>query len=298
MIILLTGASGFIGQALVNEILKTGSHELVLLTTKQFQGIKSIPHGDYSFTKQDFYNNGVAHIDVVIHLGAFIPKSAKEANDINRTTSNIQNTLWLLNNLPSMPSRVIFISSTDVYGKGCGEKMNEETPLRPDTLYGWSKVYCEILIKTWCLENGVDHQILRLGHIYGPGEEAYSKLIPVTIRRVLRGENPRLFTIGEEKRSFLYIDDCVRLINRALDLTKGQDPINIVSSQIFSIRDIVGDIIKLGGRDIQMDVVENVSSGQDLIFENNKMQQYLGVEITSFQDGIRNEYLHFLNKES
>ena len=56
----------------------------------------------------------------------------------------------------------------------------EETNTIPKSLYGWSKLYCEKMVEQYGELNGIDTQVLRVGHVYGTGEEGYKKIIPET----------------------------------------------------------------------------------------------------------------------
>ena len=169
MNILITGANGFIGRKLLEVICNNTSYRtynIVLLTSKEMLGYTSIIHNNYSFEKADFLRKGIQYIDVLIHLGAFTPKSTSESNQIEGCISNIINTEYLLNNLPSIPKKIIFLSTLDVYGT-VSNIISEDSHTIPETLYGHSKLFLEKMILEWSKINKVTPQILRIGHIYG-----------------------------------------------------------------------------------------------------------------------------------
>jgi nucleoside-diphosphate-sugar epimerase len=220
--LLITGASGFIGKSILKYIEKhfCDKYHVVLLSSAKNDRFSTILpysmplHNNYTFTKNDFLDKGIKNIDIVLHMGAFTPKSSSEANDILKSNQNVCNTQHLLYNLPNTPKKLIYLSTIDVYGKA-NEIINEETLTKPLTMYGWSKLYSEKMVEAWASSNNIVFQILRVGHIYGRGEEAYKKIIPETIRRIKNNENPRVFGLGEEKRAFLHVDDVctyIRLI--------------------------------------------------------------------------------------
>lgn len=110
--ILITGASGFLGSHLIKTIQVHSSfkhYELILLTSKPIPGYKSIVHNGYAFSKEDFLKEGLEHIDIVIHAGAFTPKNVNEANNISNSNSNISSLQNLLIQLPNIPDKFIFL---------------------------------------------------------------------------------------------------------------------------------------------------------------------------------------------
>ncbi len=298
--ILITGASGFIGRNFLSHLENINSpllKDIVLLTGKKMNSkYCEILHEEYSFTRSAFSEIKIDDLETVFHLGGYIPKSNTDANNVSGNTSNISSTLHLLKNLPAIPKRFIFISTVDVY-KASNERISEESQTAPSTLYGWSKLYCEKLVLEWCKENNVIPQILRLGHIYGCGEENFKKLIPEVIRKVIADEVPVLFSDGNEKRSFLNIKDCLNAMLASLKLSTYEGPINIASNVALSIKDVVDAIIKASGKKISPEILNKNIPVLNLEFDTSKMNSLLTIEEYSFEKGIREEYLYMSNLE-
>lgn len=290
-VLLLTGTTGFIGQNLLKFIKFNyqNDYDIVLLSSATNENYKTVLHKNYTFTKQDFEKNGIFKIDLVLHIGAFTPKSVIEANDINKSNANIFNTKYLLDNLPNFPETFIFLSTLDVYGK-IETVINELSFTNPLTMYGWSKLYCEKLLENWAKENNVILQILRVGHIYGKGEEAYKKVIPVTIQKLKNGENPQIFGIGDEKRSFLHVDDVSNLIMKSMLLQKYEGVINLCSTNSYTIKNIVEMLIEISNKKVQINYVETKNRGVDFEFDTSKMNNLLGFEKINIIEGLKDEY--------
>ena len=144
----------------------------------------------------------------------------------------------------------------------------------------------------YCKANGTVLQILRLGHIYGAGEEAYKKLIPETIRQVLDDKRPVLYNGGLEKRSYLHISDCVKAIWRAVELRKDVYSINIVSSRACSVK-TSWTIIAVSGKAIEPVLAQADRPGRDFVFDNAKMRAHLCDEAIALEAGLRDEYARF-----
>ena len=290
-VLLLTGTTGFIGQNLLKfiEVNYEKDYEIVLLSSALNENYKTVLHKNYTFNKQDFEKNGILKVDIVLHIGAFTPKSGIEANDINKSNANIFNTKYLLDNLPNFPEKFIFLSTLDVYGK-IETIIDESSFTNPLTMYGWSKLYCEKLLENWSKENNIILQILRIGHIYGKGEKAYKKVIPVTIQKLKNGENPQIFGIGDEKRSFLHVDDVSNLIMKSILLRKYEGVINLCSSNSYTIKNIVEMLIEISNKKVQIDYIETENRGVDFEFDTSKMNKLLGYEKVNIMEGLKNEY--------
>lgn len=290
-VLLLTGITGFIGGNLLKFVEKEYEYdyEIVLLSSIESQEYKTVVHKNYTFTKNDFFENNIKKVDIVIHIGAFIPKSGVEANGIEKSNQNIINTKYLIDNLPNIPLKFIFLSTIDVYGRAEGI-INENTLTNPISLYGWSKLYCEKMIENWAKENDVIIQILRVGHIYGRGEEAYKKVIPITIQKLKKSDSPNIFGNGEEKRSFLHVDDVCNLIIKSIDIEKYEGVINLSSANSYMIKEIVELLIEISGKDIQINYIKNENRGIDFEFDTSKMNQLLGYEKVNIKEGLANEY--------
>ncbi|HMU46617.1 MAG TPA: NAD(P)-dependent oxidoreductase [Chitinophagaceae bacterium] len=289
--ILLTGASGFIGHWLLKRLSSEyGKDNIVLLTSKPMPGYKYLLHRQYQFPETYFIDEGFSEIEAIVHFGAFIPKSNDSANSINLCNQNINSTTKLLSaSLPNL-KKILFASTVDIYDSS--QLISESTTINPVSLYGASKVYCEKLVQLVAAERNCIWQILRLGHVYGPGEESYKKLIPITIQKILMNETINIYGTGDEVRSYIYIDDLVENVVSALKLNFSAGPINIVGEYQVTVKELINMIIKILGKgNLKIEIGQK--HGRDLKFDNSKMQKLLVREFTSLEDGLRSEVLYF-----
>ena len=298
-VLLVTGASGFIGRTLLGHIASSIPlrFRVVLLSSRGGGACETVSdmrdgRGLYRFTPDHFHQAGIDKIDAVIHLGAFTPKSGAEANDVGGSVANILNTRHLLENLPSSPQRLVFASSLDVYAPNL-RPLREEDCCEPHSLYGQSKLFCERMLEGVTAPETI-LQILRIGHTYGAGEEAYRKFIPETIRRLVAGEPPYLSTTGEEKRAFIHVDDCCRMILAALELEEPAGPVNIVSSEPRGLLEIASLLCRIsqgfGTPPLTPFIAPGAKPGQDFVPDGAKMQRLLGRETVSLQEGLHREF--------
>jgi UDP-glucose 4-epimerase len=290
-VLLLTGASGFIGKHLI-KLLESeqsfSSYDIVLLSNEPVEGYTTIIHKNYQFTQDDFIQLGILKIDIVIHAGAFTPKNTVEADDILLSSSNIHSVNHLITHLPSLPKKFIFLSTLDVY-KPCNEPLTEKSATEPVSMYGWAKLYNEKLLEVWAKKNNVVLQVLRIGHIYGSGEGKYQKLIPLTIEKARLNQSPEIISHGTELRSFLHVKDCVNAIISSLNLHSYSGPINVASSRPLPVTQIVEVIVKNINKFLPVNVLKQDIPVRNIVFDNSKMRQLLCDEKISFEEGIKEE---------
>jgi len=293
--ILITGTSGFIGSSLLKEAIKTyGKMQVIALTSKTELGCNFLFHQYYQFSENYFIDNGYENVDTIIHAGAFTPKISSEADDIEKSTSNITNTYHLIS--ASFPNlrRFIYLSTIDVYGKD--KIITENSPVSPVSLYGESKLYCEKMITSWAKSKNISCLILRVGHVYGPGEEAYKKLIPITMRQIINDNSVKLYGKGEDLRSFIFISDVVKAILNSIRLQSNYEIINIVGDQSIRVKDLIIKIITMSCKKVTIEHVAIDIPPRDMVFNNSKLKELLHTPKVSLDTGLNLEW-EYLNKQ-
>lgn len=291
--ILVTGTSGFIGKHLLSHLVEEyGSQNIVALTSVPTSACHYLLHNNYQFEDDYFLRSGYENIETIIHVGAFTPKTSAFANDGPNCTSNITNTQKLLSSTLPLLKKFIFISTLDVYGQQ--EIISEDTLTEPVSLYGHSKLYCEKLLTAWAEANDKIYQILRVGHVYGPGEELYQKIIPVTMKKLIQDQPLQIWGTGKEIRSFIYIKDIVYAIIQSIELNENVGVINLVSGHKISIKELVAQLVTISDKCPVIERVQEHHKGRDLIFDNAKMKQYLLASETSLHKGLLEEWNYMI----
>lgn len=287
--ILLTGASGFIGKHILRALVEEyGEDKIIAFSSKKPEWGIFVPHLNYNFEPNYLKKSGYSQIHTIIHAGAFTPKNGAEANYIIESGSNILNTQKLLSlDLPSL-RKIVFLSTLDVYAN-IQAIISENTPINPQSLYGHSKYYCESLINTWSRQNDIEHLILRVGHVYGPGEQYYKKLIPEVMRALLRQEKVKIWGKGHDLRSFIYISDVVNSVIASLSV-KADGPINVVSDVPVSIKRVVETIIEISGLNVNPEHVSSNHVPRDLVFDNTRLKKQLYEPKIPLEEGLKAEW--------
>lgn len=293
--ILVTGASGFIGRHLVEALISLyGKTQIVIFSSKEIDGLQCLSSKNYDFDDDYFIKSGFSSIHTLIHLGAYTPKSNNAANLHLECTSNIESTKRLITAVLPDLKKFVFLSTLDVY-KNTKSIVTENTPLEPVSLYGYSKVYCEKMLEAWAIANRKDLKILRIGHVYGPGEEAYQKLIPVTLLNIKKNIPPKIVGDGSDLRSFIFIGDVIKAITKSLE-TETFDPINVVSGTPVSVKDLIHKLMEITGSRLCVEHIKNTAGKRNLVFDNTRLRNTLLPEEISLEDGLKAEW-EYLNSK-
>ncbi|MDQ6990314.1 MAG: NAD-dependent epimerase/dehydratase family protein [Mariprofundaceae bacterium] len=299
--VLVTGASGFIGSHLARRLSEVSGIRLFLLSRQpevsEYSHVQWLQGSLNDLTSKYWRQNGIARIDTVFHLGAFTPKVVSDANHVERVfDDNLFGTRTLLGGLPTGVQRFIFSSTLDVYGSIKGEGMLTETSsVQPSGLYAASKLFCEQLVSVWAAQHNCMFAILRYGHIFGPGEGAYGKLIPQVIKSLLKNESPIIYGDGSARRDFLFVGDAVEAtIRAAISRHEKIGSVNVVRGHAYSVRDIVRILSDIVGSSVAPTYDSSKSNGTSLVFKNDKMLDVLGSwNFISMQEGLQQEVAYF-----
>jgi UDP-glucose 4-epimerase len=295
--ILVTGITGFLGKHLVKALIKKyGRENILALTSVPTEECPYVLHNNYQFDDSIFEQLGYHEsITTLIHAGAFTPKSGGEANDIINSNKNIYTTEKLFcAQLPNLEN-IVFLSTLDVYEDSA--ILSESSAINPSTLYGLSKYYSERIVENWAHSLGINHQILRIGHVYGPGEEAYKKLIPATMQKLLNNDAIEIWGDGSDLRSFIYIDDVITAILASLEVN-GLGPINVVGGYPVSILEVVNKILTVSKKRADIKYLSGNSIKKDFIFDNSLMLRHLLSSETPLLLGLENEWNNLKQKLS
>lgn len=305
MNVLITGASGYIGRRFLHLLSERSipvDHDIVLLTTRAIPGWSCVIvdrdiDGNYTFDRATTARLRDAGFDCVMHLGAFTPKFGADANRIGPSSSSIVN-LQALMEAVDTPGRFVFASTIDVYGT-LGSPFSEEAVPNPASLYGAAKLYSERMLQAWATERGVGMSILRIGHIYGPGEEAYRKFIPESIRRIATGQAPRITSSGQERRSFYYVDDLCDFLIRLLVGGESVGIVNMASAATHMVRDVAAmliDIARDSGIAVPDPVIEGRFEAPDIVIDAGRLHAIHSRRETPIEVGLRTEFLSMIDQ--
>ncbi len=216
-----TGSAGFIGSHLCERLLREGwtvsgidAFAPTYDTIGRRAGVARLAsHPRYEFVEGDLNRVELGHIvseaDVVFHLAARPGVRASWRDFAQASDANILATQKVLSAVAEHPTtRLVFASSSSVYGQVDQIPVEENRPLTPISPYGVTKASCEALVTAYSGQYGVSAVSLRYFTVYGPRQRtdmAFTKWI----RSVFLGEPIRVFGDGKAVRDFTYVEDVV-----------------------------------------------------------------------------------------
>ncbi|MGI0483668.1 NAD-dependent epimerase/dehydratase family protein, partial [Geminocystis sp. CENA526] len=215
---LITGATGLVGGWLVKYLIKAGA-DVVCLVRDWIPQSLLIQSGDLATVKIVRGNItdqllierilGEYEIDTVIHLAAQTIVGIANRNPLSTFESNIAGTWRLLEACRLSPKvkQIVVASSDKAYGDQLILPYNEDTPLQGKHPYDVSKSCADLITQTYAHTYNLPVVIARCGNFYGGGDLNWNRIIPGTIRSILKGENPIIRSNGQYIRDYLYVED-------------------------------------------------------------------------------------------
>ncbi|MBA3750884.1 MAG: GDP-mannose 4,6-dehydratase [Nitrosopumilus sp.] len=262
MKILITGAAGFLGSHLAEKYVNEGHviYGLDNLLNGNLNNIRTLLHRkNFKFIhddvrKQEIYHKLPNDIDAIIHLAAQIHVDRSIVNPAETFNINVDGTMKILEfSRMNDVSKILFASTSEIYGSAKYVPMNEEHPLAAQHPYGVSKIAADRLCYTYneTYDLGVD--IIRCFNLYGPRQKdsGYGGVIAIFFNRVLQNKPPIIYGDGKQSRDYMYVDDAVDAYDKVLKSTSnpGKYGINFGSGTEISINEIAELILKYAATD-------------------------------------------------
>lgn len=282
--ILVSGASGFIGKALIKGLISDGYDIYALASSPKNVPLEFLAKQKVKFDFVDFKGKVDLHklpfqIDYVVHLsGVFYEREHIPHYFLVNTLS----TLHLLEYAKRAKAKGFILASTGgVYGYH-EDKITEVTPPNPFDFLTLSKYQAEMLVSQY--EKYFSTAILRLFFPYGPGQK--NGLVASLIRKIDIYDEIKVFNKENPKLSPIYIDDLVEVFKRVLKIG-GKQILNVAGEEVVSVLELCQMIAQLLKKEPKI-VVETDPSIKNLIGDNSQMKQILGyVPTINLEAGLK-----------
>lgn len=256
--ILITGHSGFIGSNLVNSI--SDKSKLIGLSTKYLPASIGIKQIKKNILKTSF--NQIPNISHIIHLAALTDIKFCQKNPSKCFEVNIRGTAKILELARKRDCKVIFLSTSHVFGKPQFLPINEDHPRIANSIYSASKISGEVLCESYSKSYGIDISIIRLFSIYGPNSPSHLVTNKI-ISQLLKKNTIKLGNV-KTKRDFLYVDDAINAIKIVLKKTHDFNSFNVGTGKSTSILDICKILQKFSQKRVKIESQKSLLRKDDI----------------------------------
>ncbi len=283
---LVTGATGLLGSWLVQRLLDLGADVVCLVRdwVPQSELVRARLIEQVKVVRGDVRDQallerilGEYEIDTVFHLAAQTIVSIANRNPVSTFETNIQGTWVLLEACRRSPTvrQIIVASSDKAYGDCKKLPYDEETPLRGRHPYDVSKSCADLLAQAYAVTYSLPVAITRCGNLYGGGDLNWNRIIPGTIRSVLRGQRPIIRSDGHYVRDYFYVEDAaIAYMLLAEQLAQRQElcgqAFNFSNETPVAVLDLVQRILTLMNCNFKPDIRNEAT--------NEIRDQYLNAE--------------------
>lgn len=283
---LVTGGTGLLGGWLVRRLLDAGADVVCLVRdwVPQSELVRASLLEQVKVVRGDVRDQeliervlGEYEIDTVIHLAAQTIVGIANRNPVSTFETNIGGTWSLLEACRRSPlvKQIVIASSDKAYGDHETLPYSEEAPLQGRHPYDVSKSCADLIAQTYATTYGLPVGITRCGNFYGGGDLNWNRLVPGTVRSVLRGQRPIIRSDGNYIRDYFYAEDGAA-VNMILAEHLSQDPelrghaFNFSNETQVTVLELVEKLLQLMDSNLEPDIRNEAT--------NEINHQYLSAE--------------------
>ena len=297
MKIIVTGAGGFVGHAVVKRLTATGSRVIACVNSRGSRRVLNSCHFDGLLGSAEFGQMiQFEKPDGLVHCAGSASVGASIANPELDHENNVLLTrdLYACVARFSPRTRILFTSSAAVYGQPDSLPINELTACNPISPYGKHKMECEEIGEWFRQHLNLDIVNLRIFSAYGPGME--KQVLWDTYQKSISRDTVMLGGDGSETRDFVYVDDIAKLIDHIVHAPQWkQSVLNVASGETVTIRQLAEQFLfALGYRgQLRFSGVISVGSPRYWSAGNATLSKLnLGPSVV-LEDGLR-EYVRWI----
>ncbi len=275
--VLITGATGFLGgwlaQALVThgaDVVSIVRDHVPLSAFQRGGGLPGVAVVTGDIRDQALIERALGEYEAatVFHLAAQTTVGVANRNPVSTFEANIQGTWAVLEACRRSPlvRQIVTASSDKAYGDQEVLPYEETTPLQGRHPYDVSKSCADLIAQAYATTYGLPVCITRCGNFYGGGDLNWNRLVPGTIRSVLRGQRPVIRSDGEYVRDYFYVEDGVRAYLHLAEQLAARpalagEAFNFSNETQVTVRDLTAKILTLMDSGLEPDV-RNEASGE------------------------------------
>jgi CDP-glucose 4,6-dehydratase len=303
--VFVTGATGLVGSCVVSQLLSAGADVVALVrdwvpqselvATRSLERIRVV-RGDVR--EQDTLERalGEYEIETVFHLAAQTIVGVANRNPVSTLDTNIRGTWALLEACRRSPTvrQIVVASSDKAYGDQDVLPYTEAMPVAGRNPYDVSKSCADLLSQMYAKSYGLPVCVTRCGNFFGGGDLNWNRLVPGTIRSVLRGRRPVIRSDGQFTRDYLYVEDGARAYMQ-LAQQMAETPalagevFNFSYEQRMTVLELTAKLLAVMGSDLEPDVRNEATNEiRDQYLDSAKARRMLGwAPSFTFETGMR-----------
>ena len=302
---LVTGATGLVGAWVVRRLLELHA-DVVCVVRDWVPQSELIDSGLIAATKvvrADILDQaalervmGEYEIDTVLHLAAQAIVGIANRNPISTFESNIAGTWRLLEACRRSPlvRQVVLASSDKAYGTSEELPYTEDAELAGRHPYDVSKACADLIAQSYAMTYQLPVAITRCGNFYGGGDLNWNRIVPGTIRSVLRGQRPIIRSDGRFTRDYFYVEDGAAAYlllaeHLAYDASLRGQAFNFSNETPVTVLELVTEILRIMGSGLTPDIRSDaVGEIREQFLDAGKARTVLGWSPAfSLEDGLR-----------
>jgi len=302
MKILLTGGFGHLGQSFIKKF--HNEHKIIVFNKNTSVDANFINSNNIIIEKGSIENTQIFDVmkkhkpDITLHFASLSGLQKCEENPYEAFLTNVIGTFNVAKACLIEKSKLVFMSSREVYGETITGESSEDDSLNPVNVYGITKMLAEKIILNLGQVHDLNFIILRLTNVYGPGggKRGVNRIIDTTLQN-----NYIQINGGNQTLNLIYVDDVVNLVNLILDKTDALNQIFNVGSNdtliIDEFSNIISNMIKSKIRIEHFPKIdyEVVYFKPDL----KKIENILNFHVqTNLEDGLKKTLSYYNNKKN
>lgn len=300
--VFVTGGSGLVGQWLLKALVGAKADVVCLVRDWRPQselfGGELVGHVNIvrgQLQDQDLLERilGEYEVDTVFHLAAQTIATIANRNPVGTFDSNIRGTWSLLEACRRSPTvkRIVTASSDKAYGEPEIIPYVETMPMNGKHPYDVSKSCADLIARSYAITYDLPVCVARCANFYGGGDLNWNRIVPGTIRAIIRGNRPVIRSDGSPVRDFFYVEDGIAaymLLAEKVQDVKGE-AFNFSSNNPQSVLEFVSTIIQMMGSDIEPQILDDAPHEiQDQYLSADKARSILGWKsLYSQSEGLR-----------
>lgn len=308
---LVTGACGFIGINLVEDLLKnghnvTGIDNFIVGSIGELErtcgGFKNFKFFNHDFSRRYSDESIFEGVDVIYHLGGMSGiRPSLKTPDI-WFNNNVVGTFNILEIAREYNIKNVVIASSSACLGNVDPPMNEDMVMKPISPYGASKGCKELYTTAYYHSYGINVNALRFSNVYGPHSTIKVSLVAKFIRKIMRGEDLNIYGDGKQTRDFIYVKDLLNALQLAADSDVGGEIFQISTGVETSVNKmthmICNEMTKRGYKHFDINYTDPAPGDiQTNYADNSKAKKMLNWQPKiDIKEGLKNTIEWFINE--